>query len=149
MLIGMLLNDILKLRVDISYCSRGNSKAEKVCLDYQDTDGAGNIVTVYRRHLHVAMLTLVEKLDDSTSVYGQNTDLCDKVRKEVVKPYIEMLTNLKENSIIVPDEIIKAQEDGIGSYIEVLTFKYVRPGIEANKHKPIEKKTLLGTCRRQ
>ena len=134
MLIGMLLNDILKLRVDISYCSRGNSKAEKVCLDYQDTDGAGNIVTVYRRHLHVAMLTLVEKLEDPTSVYGQNPDLCEKVRKEVVKPYVGMLTNLKDNSsIIVPDEIIKAQEDGFASYFEVLTFKYVRPGIEENK----------------
>ena len=142
MLIGMLLNDILKLRVDISYCSRGNSKAEKVCLDYQDTDGAGNIVTVYRRHLHVAMLTLVEKLNDPTSVYGQNPDLCEKVRKEVVNPYVGMLTNLKENSsIIVPDEIIKAQEDGFASYFEVLTFKYVRPSIEANKQTLSEKVT--------
>jgi hypothetical protein len=140
MLIGMLLNDILKLRVDISYCSRGNSKAEKICLDYQDTDGAGNIVTVYRRHLHVAMLTLVEKLDDSTSVYGQHKTLCEKVRNEVVKPYVGMLTNLKNNnSIIVPDEIIKAQEDGFASYFEVLTFKYVRPGIEENKKKLSEK----------
>ena len=142
MLIGMLLNDILKLRVDISYCSRGNSKAEKICLDYQDTDGAGNIVTVYRRHLHVAMLSLVEKLDDSTSVYGQHKTLCDKVRKEVVKPYVGMLTNLKENSsIVIPDEIIKAQEDGFASYFEVLTFKYVRPGIEENKKKLSDKVT--------
>lgn len=140
MLIGMLLNDILKLRVDISYCSRGNSKAEKICLDYQDTDGAGNIVTVYRRHLHVAMLTLVEKLDDSTSVYGQHKTLCEKVRKEVVTPYVGMLTDLKNNSsIIVPDEIIKAQEDGFASYFEVLTFKYVRPGIEENKKKLSDK----------
>lgn len=146
MLIGMLLNDILKLRVDISYCSRGNSKAEKICLDYQDTDGAGNIVTVYRRHLHVAMLTLVEKLDDSTSVYGQHKTLCEKVRKEVVKPYIGMLKNLKENSsIIVPDEIIKAQEDGFASYFEVLTFKYVRPGIEENKKKLSDKVTARRT----
>lgn len=142
MLIGMLLNDILKLRVDISYCSRGNSKAEKICLDYQDTDGAGNIVTVYRRHLHVAMLTLVEKLNDSTSVYGQHKELCEKVRNEVVKPYVGMLTNLKENSsIVIPDDIIKAQEDGFASYFEVLTFKYVRPGIEENKKKLLEKVT--------
>jgi hypothetical protein len=146
LLIGILLNDILKLRVDISYCSRGNSKAEKICLDYQDTDGAGNIVTVYRRHLHVAMLTLVEKLDDSTSVYGQHKILCDKVRKEVVIPYIGMLKNLKDNSsIIVPDEIIKAQEDGFGSYIEVLSFKYVRPGIEENKKKLSDKVTARRT----
>jgi len=136
MLIGILLNDILKLRVDISYCSRGNSKAEKICLDYQDTDGAGNIVTVYRRHLHFAMITLVEKMNDPTSVYGQHAELCEKVRQEVVTPYIGMLTNLRDNAntaIVVPDEIIKAQEDAFLSYFEFLSFRLERPSITKNK----------------
>jgi len=59
MLIGILLNDILKLRVDLSYCSRGNTrilntttKDEPICLNYQDFDGAGNQITTFRRNLH-------------------------------------------------------------------------------------------------
>jgi len=98
MLIGILLNDILKLRVDLSYCSRTNTAAivsvstkdEPVCLGYQDTDGGGNIVTTYRRQLHAMIISLVERLNDRNSVYSTSKGLKDKVFAEVVEPYKKM-----------------------------------------------------------
>ena len=98
MLIGILLNDILKLRVDLSYCSRKNlalivkvsTKDEPICLGYQDTDGAGNIVTTFRRQLHAMVVSLVERLNDKNSVYSTSKGLKEKVFQEVVTPYLEM-----------------------------------------------------------
>jgi hypothetical protein len=134
MLIGILLNDILKLRVNVSYCTRGSAgltKGELVCLGYQDTDGAGNIVTTYRRQLHSMIITVSEKLRDATSVYSQVPGLKDKVMKAVVIPYTEILKKLKRTpgdaalkDIRVPDEIQNALEDSMRNYFKVFGKKY-------------------------
>jgi hypothetical protein len=125
MLIGILLNDILKLRVNVSYCTRGSAgltKDELVCLGYQDTDGAGNIVTTYRRQLHSMIITVSEKLRDTTSVYGQVPGLKDKVMDTVVKPYIKILEKLKKDKnspkdedkyITLPDELQNALKESV------------------------------------
>ena len=103
MLIGILLNDILKLRADLSYCSRGTTtmvntttKDEPICLNnYQDFDGAGNQITTFRRKLHSMIITLVGRLNDSTAVYAEMKSLKAKIKKEVVEPYIALLTDTK------------------------------------------------------
>jgi hypothetical protein len=135
MLIGILLNDILKLRVNVSYCTRGTAgltKGELVCLGYQDTDGAGNIVTTYRRQLHSMIITISEKLHDTTSVYSQVDGLKGKVMDSVVKPYIEILEKLKRNKesskdedmyITVPDEIQNALKESVSDSIAFYKLK--------------------------
>jgi hypothetical protein len=102
MLIGILLNDILKLRVDLSYCSRGNTrilntttKDEPICLNYQDFDGAGNQITTFRRNLHSMMITLVDRLNDPTAAYAEMSSLKQKITAALIKPYILLLKDAK------------------------------------------------------
>jgi hypothetical protein len=117
MLIGILLNDILKLRVDLSYCSRKNiaaivkvsTKDEPICLGYQDTDGAGNIVSTYRKNLHAMILTLVKRLNDPNSVYSTSKGLKEKVEKEVIEPYTVLFEN--HVKVGIPPDIITAFKD--------------------------------------
>lgn len=93
MIIGILLNDILKLRVDFSYCRRRagvltNTKGELVCLENLTTDGAGNKTTKYRQLLHGYMKDLVENgLENKEYPEGVR----DEIRENVVKPYVAML----------------------------------------------------------
>ncbi len=113
MLIGILLNDILKLRVDLSYCSRKNiaaivkvsTKDEPVCLGYQDTDGGGNVITTFRRQLHAMIISLVERLNDANSVYSTSKGLKEKVFTEVVNPYLEMFKKVEPG---IPPDVERA-----------------------------------------
>ena len=119
MLIGILLNDILKLRVNLSYCTRTNTAAivkvstkdESVCLTYQEENGGAIIVTTYRRLLHSMILTLVERLNDSNSVYSTSKDLKTKVEEEVIKPYIQIFQSVKAG--VPPDVITAFREAGV------------------------------------
>jgi len=119
MLIGILLNDILKLRVNLSYCTRTNTAAivkvstkdESVCLTYQEENGGAIIVTTYRRLLHSMILTLVERLNDPNSVYSTSKDLKTKVEEEVIKPYIQLFQSVKVG--VPPDVITAFREAGV------------------------------------
>jgi len=119
MLIGILLNDILKLRVNLSYCTRTNiaaivkvsTKDESVCLTYQEENGGAIIVTTYRRLLHSMILTLVERLNDPNSVYSTSKDLKKKVEEEVIKPYIQLFQSVKVG--VPPDVITAFREAGV------------------------------------
>jgi hypothetical protein len=119
MLIGILLNDILKLRVNLSYCTRTNTAAivkvstkdESVCLTYQEENGGAIIVTTYRRLLHSMILTLVERLNDPNSVYSTSRDLKTKVEEEVIKPYIQIFQSVKAG--VPPDVITAFREAGV------------------------------------
>ena len=93
MIIGILLNDILKLRVDFSYCRRRagvltNTKGELVCLENLTTDGFGNKTTKYRQLLHGYMKDLVENgLKNEEYPNLVKTE----IQENVVKPYVAML----------------------------------------------------------
>ena len=94
MIIGILLNDILKLRVDFSYCRRRagvltNTKGELVCLENLTTDGFGNKTTKYRQLLHGYMKDLVE--NGLKNEEYPKEGVRDEIQENVVKPYVAML----------------------------------------------------------
>jgi hypothetical protein len=96
MRIGILLHDILKLRVDIGYCSRTGrftaTTGDLICLEYVEIDSNGSRITTYRRKLHDLINRLCDRLlsDDA-----YDTTLREKIMDEVVKPYLNLLEKSK------------------------------------------------------
>ena len=96
MVIGILLNDILKLKVDFSFCNRGGgvfgmtkTTDELVCLENTGVDPAGNRRSLFRERLHELILHLVKVLNKSNSPYDPK--IKNEIKQSVVEPYKEML----------------------------------------------------------
>lgn len=97
MVIGILLNDILKLKVDFSFCNRGKGSLfgmtkttdELVCLENTGVDPAGNRRSLFRERLHELILHLVKVLNEKTCPYP--SEIKTEVKQSVVEPYKEML----------------------------------------------------------
>ncbi len=98
MVIGILLNDILKLKVDYSYCNRGGGPGgmtkttdEGVCMDIENmgVDAVGNRRSRFKEKLHGLMEHLVEVLNSNSCPYPE--EIKRRIKKAVVLPYIEMI----------------------------------------------------------
>ncbi|NBO71904.1 hypothetical protein EBV26_15720 [bacterium] len=101
MVIGILLNDILKLRVDYSFCSRGGgiggmtkTNDELVCLENTGVDPAGNKMSLFRKNLHEQMKHLVSVLNNPNTPYPP--EIKSEILKEVVEPYKIMVINSQQ-----------------------------------------------------
>lgn len=95
LLIGILVNDILAIKVDFDYCLQGGSgkaSTDSICIEYTQTDDAGNFVTTYRPKLHNAILKLCEQLKNGE---GYDDTLKQTIIDEVINPYIELLQKAK------------------------------------------------------
>ena len=106
MVIGILLNDILKLRVDFLYCTRGgggffsnwiskkmtNTKDELVCLENTGSDPVGNKRSLFRENLHTLMIHLVKILNNENNPYPK--EISAEIFREVVEPYKAMITKV-------------------------------------------------------
>jgi hypothetical protein len=96
---GILVHDILKLRVDFHYCKQKagtgifsvKTEGRPVCQAYMDTKENGKTFTKYRKKLHENMKTLDKRLKDG--------DYDDETRRSVldnvVTPYVVMLKKAK------------------------------------------------------
>jgi hypothetical protein len=95
MVIGILLNDILKLKVDFSYCNRGNAitntKDESICLDPENIgiDAVGNKRSKFKEKLHGLIEHLVKVLTNKNSPYPPQ--IKERIVQVVIKPYIDMI----------------------------------------------------------
>ena len=95
LLVGILVNDILAIKVDFDYCLQGGSgkaSTDSICIEYTQTDDAGNFVTTYRPKLHKAILKLCEQLKNGE---GYDDKLKQTIIVEVINPYIELLRKAK------------------------------------------------------
>jgi len=96
MRIGILLHDILKLRIDIGYCSRTGrftaTTGDLICLEYVEIDSNGSRITTYRRKLHDLINRLCDRLlsDDAYDAV-----LRQKIMEKVVEPYLKLLEKSK------------------------------------------------------
>jgi hypothetical protein len=100
MVIGILLNDILKLKVEYSYCNRGGgiggmtkTTDEGVCMDIENmgVDAVGNRRSRFKEKLHGLMEHLVEVLNSPTCPYPEEIKF--RIKEAVVEPYIVMIKN--------------------------------------------------------
>lgn len=111
MVIGILLNDILKLRVDYSFCRRGigsiggmtKTNDELVCLENTGSDPAGNKMSLFRRNLHEQMKHLVSVLNNPNTPYPP--EIKSEILKEVVEPYKIMIINAQQINGYLQDVI--------------------------------------------
>ena len=132
MVIGILLNDILKLRVDYSFCNRGGGLGgftkttdEGVCVDIENLgpDPVGNKRSKFKEKLHGHIEHLVKVLKDPTCPYP--TEIKTRINKAVILPYIEMIKKAKpvwgpantfyltNDGKLTDDVIAKAQTDAV------------------------------------
>jgi hypothetical protein len=103
MRIGILINDILTLRVDFEFCHQGKSGGifgtrpndDAVCLEYTQTDTAGNRIMTFRTDLHQKVIILCNSLMDGEG-YDDNFILV--VKTNVIDPYIKLLQDAKISS---------------------------------------------------
>jgi hypothetical protein len=99
MRIGILINDILSLRVDFEFCNQGNRLTrpndDAICLKYTQTDTAGNRIMTFRTDLHGFVIVLCTSLKDGE---GYDKAFKDVVKKNVIDPYIDLLENAKFSS---------------------------------------------------
>jgi len=130
MVIGILLNDILKLRVDFSYCNRGgkltNTKDEGVCLDPENmgVDAVGNRRSKFKEKLHGLMEHLVEVLNSKTCPYPP--EIKNRIHKAVVDPYKKMINDAtpvfgKENKFYLTESASLNQADIISAKKEAIS----------------------------
>jgi hypothetical protein len=131
MIIGILLNDILKLRVDYSYCNRGgyltNTKSEGVCTDIEnlDIDPVGNKRSKFKEKLHGLIKHLAEILNKPTCPYPP--DVKNRIKKAVIEPYVQMIRDanpelgkgnkfyLTDGATLSTEDIEKAKTDAINA----------------------------------
>jgi hypothetical protein len=94
MIIGILLNDILKLRVDYSYCNRGNwvlnTKSEGVCTDIEnlEIDSVGNKRSKFKEKLHGLIKNLAAILS-APNPYPD--EIKYRIKEAVLDPYVKMI----------------------------------------------------------
>jgi hypothetical protein len=100
MRIGILLNDILALKVDFDFCQQGSSRIllgtkpddDTICLEYTETDTAGNRITNFRPKLHHMIILLCETLKNGE---GYDAGFINVVKTNIIDPYIELLKEAK------------------------------------------------------
>jgi hypothetical protein len=96
---GILVHDILKLRVDFHYCKQKagtgifavKTEGRPVCQAYIDKRENGKTFTKYRKNLHEIMKILKMRLKDGD--YDEKTKT--SVSENVLKPYFDMLKKAK------------------------------------------------------
>ena len=140
MVIGILLNDILKLKVDFSFCNRGKGSLfgmtkttdEVVCLENTGMDPVGNRRSLFRERLHELILHLVEVLNNEKCPY--HPDIKTEVKKAVVEPYKEMLKAAATNFGVANKELNKRF---------YLTENATDSGLEDEKNKMVNDKKLV------
>jgi hypothetical protein len=99
MIIGILLNDILKLKVDYSYCNRGgfltNTKSEGVCMDPEnmEMDSVGNRRSKFKEKLHGLIKYLAEVLTHPNCPYPD--EIKYRIKEAVIDPYVRMVNDAK------------------------------------------------------
>jgi len=110
MVIGILLNDILKLRVDYSFCNRGGglggmtkSNDEIVCLENTGVDPAGAKYSLFRQRLHEEMKHLVSVLNNTDTPYP--SEIKTEIFKEVLEPYKIMIISCQKSNGALQDVI--------------------------------------------
>lgn len=145
MRIGILINDILSLRVDFEFCNQGKSgmfgtrpNDDAICLEYTQTDTAGNRIMTFRPDLHGMVIRLCENLRDGE---GYDDAFKKVVTINVIDPYIKLLQdarfsapeskptiadtlerlNLKETSLLTDDD-----KKEIDSSLELLAVNVKR-----------------------
>ena len=104
MRIGILINDILTLRVDFEFCNQGKSGGifgtrpndDAVCLEYTQTDTAGNRIMTFRPKLHDMVILLCTSLKEGE---GYDEAFKNVVKKNVIYPYIDLLEKAKFSSV--------------------------------------------------
>ena len=97
LLVGILVNDILAIKVDFDYCRQGGfvtgkTTTDSICLEYTQTDTAGNFVTTYRPKLHSAILKLCDQIKAGE---GYDDKLKQLIIEKVINPYMILLTSAK------------------------------------------------------
>ena len=103
MRIGILINDILSLRVDFEFCNQGKSGStfgtqpndDPICLEYTRTDTAGNRLMIFREELHKMIILLCQNLMEGE---GYDKHFKNVVKINVIDPYIKLLENAKFDS---------------------------------------------------
>jgi hypothetical protein len=110
MVIGILLNDILKLRVDYSFCNRGGglggmtkTNDEIVCLENTGVDPVGTKYSLFRQRLHEEMKHLVSVLNKKETPYP--SEIKTEVFKEVLEPYKIMIISSQKSNGALQDVI--------------------------------------------
>jgi hypothetical protein len=113
MRIGILLNDILALKVDFDFCQKGDSGSlfgtrpsdDTICLEYTETDTAGNRITNFRPKLHHMIILLCETLKKGE---GYDAPFIDVVKTNIIDPYIKLLEEAKfSNSTATISDTLK------------------------------------------
>jgi hypothetical protein len=96
--VGILVHEILKLRIDFVYCKAkaGNSPLtlnpdDPLCKDHVVAYNTGNTFTNYRNSLHRTIERLIIRLKDGDYDDATKKSICDNV----LIPYANMLTNAK------------------------------------------------------
>lgn len=156
MRIGILINDILSLRVDFEFCNQGNRLTrpndDAICLEYTQTDTAGNRIMTFRTKLHGFVIALCRSLMDGE---GYDDAFKDVVKKNVIDPYITLLQDAKipsqESKLTIADTLDKLNlketsltpidKDAIDNGLETLV------NAVNNALKPKPKPTLKGGSR--
>lgn len=173
MVIGILLNDILKLRVDLSYCNRGsmitNTKGEGICTDPENlgTDTVGNRRSRFKEKLHGLMEHLVEVLNSQT--YPYTPEIKKEIIDNVVQPYKQMILNaapkfgkgntfyLTDGASLLPDEITTVKNKALekitagtagGGILDTIGTKF-RRGSNLEKVSPERDKDILNELNKQ
>ena len=123
MIIGILLNDILKLRVDYSYCNRGGgyfgitkTTGEGVCMDPEnmEMDSVGNRRSKFKEKLHGLIKYLAEVLIHPNCPYP--TEIKYRIKEAVIDPYVRMVNDAKPelgkgNKFYLTDTATLSSED--------------------------------------
>ena len=90
---GILINDILALRVDFDYCNKGNmltkTTGESVCKGYTKKDKTG---TTYRGNLHAMIIKLCGQLESGD---GYDNTLKKLIIDNIINPYVTLLEKSK------------------------------------------------------
>ena len=93
---GILINDILALKVDFDYCRKGNmltkTTGDSVCKGYTEKDKAGNFITTYRRNLHAMIIKLCGQLKSGD---GYDNRLKKSIIDNIINPYVTLLDKSK------------------------------------------------------
>lgn len=137
MVIGILLNDILKLKVEYSYCNRGGGPGgmtkttdEGVCMDIENmgVDAVGNRRSRFKEKLHGLMEHLVEVLNSDNCPYPD--EIKRRIKKAVVEPYKQMINKATPvtgdknpfyltNDAIIDHQIIASSKENAISKLNV------------------------------
>lgn len=109
--IGILVHDILKLRVDFVYCKARSGKLslssnpdDPICKEHIDTYNTGKSFTNYRSSLQTMIEHLIIRLKDGDYDDVTKKSICDGV----LIPYANMLTNAKLKGPTDKKEILDA-----------------------------------------